>query len=285
MWNPSPDHGGVRGAPRRTLRFRVRAARAFTLIELLVVIAIIAILAALLMPALERARSAAKRVTCMGNFRQVGLGLAMYANDHNDRLPPHYPYTYNHPNPPWIEGADHFWPVWPHLFHWNGSAYYSGWDLRPSIAPYVHLGVWRCTNVPTTAAIDAEGSPALGYTNLYYWPGPLGTSSTKYGGLWPSTSTEGFGYVPLRLDKLARERWVVLQDKTTRYDFGTAYNHDSGQITEYAPWYVLYQYDTPAGANLMFAGGDVQWKDLDDLQQVPRQSGSTMHSWTLKPDL
>ena len=66
----------------------MRSRRAFTLIELLVVIAVIAILAALLLPALSRAKESGRRVACASNLRQLTIALNLYAADHAGLYPP-----------------------------------------------------------------------------------------------------------------------------------------------------------------------------------------------------
>jgi prepilin-type N-terminal cleavage/methylation domain-containing protein/prepilin-type processing-associated H-X9-DG protein len=147
---PSPLHPVPGGHCRR------RMDHAFTLIELLVVIAIIAILAALLLPALNRAKAKAQRTACVNNLHQLALGCEMYPGDNDGFLVPNLPQPYG--TGAWVM-VDMKVPF---------QATNSALIRQGSLFPYVgNAGVYRCPADSTSS----NGVPRVLSYSMNSWMG------------------------------------------------------------------------------------------------------------------
>lgn len=146
MTNRKPAYAGIPQAPR----YEASCRHGFTLIELLVVIAIIAILAALLLPALAKAKAKAQQITCVSNGKQLSLSFQLYSQDFNDLYAPNPDDGTTTPGYTWcsgnagIGGVDEFDP-----------------DLmrdptRTLIAPYIgnSVGIFHCPADTRTGVYD-----------------------------------------------------------------------------------------------------------------------------------
>jgi prepilin-type N-terminal cleavage/methylation domain-containing protein len=125
----------------------------FTLIELLVVVAVVAILAALLLPAVSKAKASAERVHCVNNLHQMGVGLQVFL-DNNHR----YPVLITSPNDTYAPGGR----------TWLAQLEREGIGTSQPGSNYFHEGIWKCPSARwSTRSLQRNAEPDCYGYNAY----------------------------------------------------------------------------------------------------------------------
>ena len=157
---------------RRAPQFFRAVCRAFTLIELLVVIAIIAILAAMLLPALGKAKGRSQAISCMNNLKQLTTCWFLYTGDNNDRLVLNNPFSTT-PDTSWVTGQ---MTGLPDAINQNLLRIGFLWNYNKT------LGIYKCPSDP----LKYNGKATV---RSYSLSGQMGSTDTALGVPWDSQAS------------------------------------------------------------------------------------------------